>query len=61
MTIAFSVLLALILIIELGAGIASYSFRDQVSLLLVSGAAQWSKTSVRGGKKILRLHIIYAI
>ena len=30
MTLAFSVFLALILIIELGAGIASYTFRDQV-------------------------------
>ena len=30
MTLSFSVLLALILVIELGAGIASYAFREQV-------------------------------
>ena len=30
MTLAFSVFLALILVIELGAGIASYAFRSQV-------------------------------
>lgn len=30
MTLSFSVFLALILIIELGAGIASYAFREQV-------------------------------
>jgi CD63 antigen len=34
MTIAFSVLLALILVVELGAGIASYAFRDQVGSII---------------------------
>ena len=33
MTLAFSVFLALILVIELGAGIASYAFRSQVCIL----------------------------
>merc|ERR1711974_101152 len=34
MTLAFSVFLALILVIELGAGIASYAFRDQVGAII---------------------------
>jgi len=34
MTLAFSVFLALILVIELGAGIASYAFKDQVHAII---------------------------
>jgi drug/metabolite transporter (DMT)-like permease len=51
MTLAFSVFLALILVIELGAGIASYAFRSQVfyppvDLYLISEKSIW-KNQVR--------------
>ena len=38
MTLAFSVFLSLILLIELGAGIASYTFRQQVIIMYNIGA-----------------------
>jgi len=52
MTLAFSVFLALILIIELGAGIASYTFRDQVGDIIETnmekGLLNYGKEGYKG-------------
>jgi len=52
MTLSFSVLLALILVIELGAGIASYAFREQVGGIIESnmekGLQNYGKDGYKG-------------
>jgi len=52
MTLAFSVFLSLILIIELGAGCASYAFRQQVGKIIESnmekGLQNYAKPSYKG-------------
>lgn len=52
MTLAFSVFLSLILLIELGAGIASYAFRQQVGTIIESnmekGLQNYGKQTYKG-------------
>jgi len=52
MTLSFSVLLALILVIELGAGIASYAFREQVGSIIETnmekGLQNYGKAGYKG-------------
>lgn len=52
MTLAFSVFLALILLIELGAGIASYTFRDEVGAIIEAnmekGLQNYGKDTYKG-------------
>jgi len=52
MTLSFSVFLALILVIELGAGIASYTFRDQVGKIIETnmekGLQNYGKQGYKG-------------